>query len=54
MNLNNKNIIIYDIKTLKLLLKNNSKLRNMLEKYIKNFKIRTNNYTELQALLPIQ
>ena len=44
-------IIIYNINNLKLLLKNNSKLRSMLEKYIKNFKIKTNNYNELRLLL---
>jgi hypothetical protein len=50
--------IVYNFDNLKLLVKNNSKLRFMLEKYIKGLNkqglnLGTNNYTELKALMSI-
>jgi len=47
----NNTIFIYNINNLKLLVKNNSKLRKMLEKYIKGHKIGTNIYNEIDSLL---
>jgi hypothetical protein len=50
----NNTIFIYNINNLKLLVKNNSNLRKMLEKYLKGRKIGTNNYKVIDSLIPIQ
>jgi len=50
----NNTIFIYNINNLKLLVKNNSNLRKMLEKYLKGTKIGTNNYKVIDSLIPIQ
>ena len=42
-----------NINNLKLLLKNNSNLRTMLENYVKNFNLVTNKYTDLKLILDI-
>ena len=50
----NNTIFIYNINNLKLLVKNNSNLRKMLEKYLKGSKIGTNKYKVIDSLIPIQ